>query len=98
LLVVEPDPTLPDAVLLHLKVVPGSSRDVIAGVLGERLKVRVVAAPEKGRANAAIVALLARELGIAPSAITLAKGETSPEKTVRVRGLTAQDVIQRFTR
>ncbi len=92
--VIEPDPAMPDAVLLHLKVVPGSSRNALAGVLGSRLKVKVAAAPEKGRANAAVVAFLAKTLEIAESAITLVKGQTSPEKTVRIRGV-AMDVIKK---
>ena len=49
---------------LSLKVVPGSSRDEIVGWLGDSLKVKVKALPEKGRANEAVVALLAERLGI----------------------------------
>ncbi|MFO0785353.1 MAG: DUF167 domain-containing protein [Phycisphaerales bacterium] len=78
-----------DDCLLLLKVVPGSSRDAVAGVLGDRLKIKVAAAPEAGRANAAVCELLARALGIRPRDISVEAGATSPEKTVRVRGLTA---------
>ncbi|MBS0190905.1 MAG: DUF167 domain-containing protein [Planctomycetes bacterium] len=70
-------------------MVPGSSRDAVAGVLGDRLKIKVAAAPEAGRANAAVCELLARALGIRPRDISVEAGATSPEKTVRVRGLTA---------
>ncbi|MBU6412495.1 MAG: DUF167 domain-containing protein [Planctomycetes bacterium] len=93
---IEPDPVTPGAVLLHLKVVPASSRDVVAGVLGSRLKIKVAAAPEKGRANAAVEALLAETLQIARADIALVKGETSPEKTVRIRGLSVEAVRQRL--
>ena len=49
---------------LALKVVPGSSRDQIVGWLGDALKIKVMAPPEKGRANEAVVAILADRLGV----------------------------------
>lgn len=70
--------------VLRVKAVPGSSRDVIAGVLGDRLKVRVSAAPEAGKANAAIAELLAAELGVRASAIRLTSGATNANKAFRV--------------
>ena len=48
---------------LELKVVPKASRDRVVGWLGDRLKVQVRAAPERGKANAAVEALLAEILG-----------------------------------
>jgi uncharacterized protein (TIGR00251 family) len=87
----EPDP--PD-VLLHLRAVPGASRDAIAGPLGDRLKVRVGAPPEGGKANAAICALLAKTLGLSARRVTIERGATSREKTVRVAGVEAGDVLQ----
>lgn len=78
--------------LVQLKVVPGSSRDAIAGALGDRLKVKVAAAPEAGKANAAVCELLARALGIKPRDVTIEVGAGSPEKTVRIRGVIAQQV------
>ena len=48
---------------LRVKVVPGASRDQFAGLLGDRLKIRVAAPPEAGKANAAVLALLGRWLG-----------------------------------
>jgi len=68
---------------------PGASMDAIEG-LGEDasgrsfLKVRVRAAPEKGKANAAIEALLAKALGLPKSAVSVDKGETQRIKTVRI--------------
>jgi uncharacterized protein (TIGR00251 family) len=69
---------------LHLKVVPKSSRDRIAGWVGDRLKVQVTAAPERGRANEAVLEVLARALGVPRRSVRLTAGETSPLKTVEV--------------
>ena len=77
-------------VLIRLKVVPGSSRDALAGVLGDRLKIKVAAAPEAGKANAAVCDLLARALGIKPRDITIESGHASPEKTARARGVSIE--------
>src|SRR5947207_8641105 len=49
---------------LHVKVVPGASRDRIAGKLGDALKVQVSAAAERGKANAAVIAVIAATLGL----------------------------------
>ena len=69
---------------LHLKVVPKASRNRIVGWVGDRLKVQITAAPEKGKANAAVVEVLAEALGLPKSALRIAAGETSPLKTVEV--------------
>lgn len=74
---------------LRIRAQPGASRDAIEGLAedasGQRhLKVRVTAAPEKGRANAAIEALLAKALGLPRSAVSVEKGETQRIKTVRI--------------
>lgn len=71
---------------IRIKAVPGASRDALGGMLGDRLKVRVSAPPEGGKANKAIAALLARELGVRPAQVEIIAGHTSPEKTVRVAG------------
>jgi uncharacterized protein (TIGR00251 family) len=94
--VIEPDPACPGAILVHLKVVPGSSREQIAGALGLRLKIKVAAPPEKGKANEAVMALLAKALGIPPTAISVVKGAASPEKTVQIRGVALADALQRL--
>lgn len=77
---------------LHLKVVPGGARDALGGPLGDRLKVRVSAPPEGGKANRAVLRLLADALGCSPRALTLVRGASSPLKTVVVDGLDAATV------
>ncbi|HZW06544.1 MAG TPA: DUF167 domain-containing protein [Phycisphaerales bacterium] len=75
------------AVSIAVKAVPGASRDAVAGVLGDRLKVRVSAPPEDGKANRAIEALLASACGLHTRDATVVAGHTRPEKTVQLRGI-----------
>ena len=82
---------------LSLKVVPGSSRDEIVGWLGDSLKVKVKAPPEKGRANEAVVALLADRLGIDPSSIAVVSGHGSPAKVVAVDGMDDEAIRARVS-
>lgn len=70
-----------------VKVVPGASRTRIAGRLGDAIKIQVSAAPEKGKANAAVIDLLAETLGIHRNQIELVSGQTQPRKTFRILGL-----------
>ena len=77
---------------VHLKVVPGGSRDALGGPLGDRLKVRVSAPPEGGKANRAVLKLLADALGLSVRALTIVRGASSPLKTVEVNGLGPEDV------
>jgi uncharacterized protein len=79
-----------DGILIRVKAVPGASRDAIAGVLGDRLKVRTSAAPEGGKANKAICKLLARALDLKPAQIELHNGHTNPEKMIRIDGCTIE--------
>ncbi len=76
---------------LMLRVTPNASRDVIEGAETRddgqtRLRVRVTAQPEKGRANKAVIALLARALRLPKSAFDVVSGETARDKTVRIEG------------
>lgn len=73
-------------VRVRVKAVPGASRDEVSGALGDRLKVRVSAPPEGGRANAAIAALLADACGIPPRSVELAHGASRPVKEFVLRG------------
>lgn len=83
-------------VLLALKVVPGARRSEIAGALGARLKVRVAAPPEDGKANAAVCELLAEMLGVRAAQVAVVAGQTRPEKTVRVCGISPVDAASRL--
>lgn len=79
-------------VTIRVKVVPGAKREQIAGVLGDRLKIKVSAPPEGGKANAAICAIIAKTLGVKAGAVSVVSGMVSPEKVVRVEGVLVEAV------
>lgn len=74
-----------EGIELRLKVIPGASRSVIVGVLGDRLKVKVAAPPEDGKANKAVVELISEWLEA--DSVEIVSGHAHPEKVVRVHGL-----------
>jgi len=76
--------------LFSVKVQPKASADRIIGEHGGALKVSVTVPPEKGKANAAVIALLSKKLGVPKSSIEIVRGETSRIKTLRVRGTTKE--------
>jgi len=76
-----------DGTLLAVKVVPGAKREQVGPVAGGRLRVAVTAAPEKGKANKALVKLLARRLEMRKSDISIERGETAREKVLMLRGI-----------
>jgi uncharacterized protein (TIGR00251 family) len=75
---------------------PGARRSAILGERAGSLRVAVTAAPEKGKANAAIAALLAEGLGCRSSRIALISGETSRQKRYLIEGLTTDELRQRL--
>lgn len=83
-------------VRLPLKVVAGSSRSGIAGWLGDTLRVRVTAPAERGKANAAVEALLREVLGLSAGGATIVSGGSSPRKIVEIVGLSESEVRRRL--
>lgn len=70
----------------RVKVIPKSQRTEIAGELADgTLKIKVAAVPERGKANAALCAFLAREIGVPQANVEVVSGQTSAMKTVRIR-------------
>ena len=83
---------------LAIKVVPGSSRDSIDGWLGDALKVRVTAPPERGRANAAVEELVADALDVSRRHARVVTGKTSARKIVEIDGVSESEVHRRLSR
>jgi uncharacterized protein len=81
---------------LRVKVRPGAREEAILGPHGGALRISVIAPPERGKANRAVAALLARRLGLPVSRIQIVSGLTAPGKTIQVEGLSAREVLSRL--
>lgn len=79
-------------VTLAVKVVPGASRDQVAGRYGDGIKVQVSAPPEAGKANLAVVRVLAEFFSLRADQVTIVRGQTQPRKVVSFDGLEAADL------
>ena len=80
---------------IDVRVTPRSSRDKIE-VEGDQVRVWTTVAPTDGQANEAVRKLLAKRLSIAPSKLSLVRGQTSREKTFEVEGLTQEEALTRL--
>ncbi len=83
-------------VVFGVKVVAGSSRTAVCGLLDGMLKVKVAAAAEKGKANDCLIGFVADELGVKKKAIEIVKGNTNPVKQLAVVGVTVEYVREKF--
>ena len=81
---------------LRLRVAPGAARTELAGRYGDAWKVRVQAAPEGGKANRALVALLAERCGIPRANVSVRAGQGSRDKIVELTGLGAEALERRL--
>ena len=85
-----------DGATFAVRVVPRASKNEIVGIHGDALKIRVAAPPVEGRANEALIAFLAKRLGVRKSQVEIVAGATSRRKMIRVIGLLAQEVEERL--
>jgi uncharacterized protein len=81
-------------VLIDVRVIPRAAKSGLAGMRDDTLLVRLNAPPVEGAANAELIEVLARALGVPKRAITLVSGERSRRKRVRVVGVTAAEVAE----
>jgi uncharacterized protein len=82
--------------VFSVRVTPRASQDKITGWEGDVLRVRVAAPPAEGRANEAVLRLLAKSLHLPTSRVRLVRGHTQRNKVVAVEGLTADEVRSRL--
>jgi uncharacterized protein (TIGR00251 family) len=81
---------------LAVKAVPNAPRSAVVGWLGDALKIKIHAPALDGRANEALCEFLAAELGLPKRAVSLAHGDKSRQKLVRIAGLTLAEVQSRL--
>jgi uncharacterized protein len=86
------------SVRFFAKVVPGSSKTALCGVLDGMLKVKVTAAPEKGKANKCLTEFLAKQLGIKKNDVAVCSGQTSPVKQIQIRGVSIRALDELLAR
>jgi uncharacterized protein (TIGR00251 family) len=84
----------PAGATFQVKVHPRARKNAITGVVGVALKVALTAPPVEGRANEACIAFLANFLNVARSSVTIAAGESSRQKLIRIAGMRAAQVEQ----
>ena len=84
--------------MIRVRVTPRSGRDEVIGWKGEELRVRVRAAPVEGQANVAVCRLIAKQAGVAYSAVEVVGGNTARVKVVRILGLSEIEARTRLSR
>ena len=86
--------------LIQVRVQPKAGRErveVVDNWRPPRLKVYVSAVPADGKANAAVVALLADKLGVAKGAVEIVRGHRSRDKTIEIKGITPEQAVRILT-
>lgn len=86
----------PSGATFSVKVHPRAKKNSITGEIGDALKVALTAPPVEGRANEACIDFFAGILDVPRSSVTIAAGQNSRNKVIRVGGLTAQQIRQRL--
>jgi len=80
--------------VIKVKVIPRSSRTEILGKENDIYRMKLTDPPVEGKANKAVIELLAEKLGVPKREIEIVSGKTGRLKTIRIRGLTAGEVAQ----
>jgi uncharacterized protein (TIGR00251 family) len=86
----------PAGATFQVKVHPRARKNAITGVLGDALKLALTSPPVEGRANEACIEFIAKFLNVPPSSVTIAAGESSRQKLIRVTGIRAAQVEEKL--
>lgn len=85
-----------ESVVIHVKVVPNSSRNRVAGRYADGIKIQTSAPPEAGKANRAVAKILAQFLGVKPTQIQLASSPSNPRKQFRITHFSLAQLSQKL--
>jgi len=85
-----------DGITIEVRLTPRASAEKITGVAGGRLQVRVASPPVEGKANKALISLLAKCLKVPKSGISIPKGQSSRDKVVAVSGISESEARSRL--
>jgi len=83
--------------IIKIKLLPRSSRNEIIGKENDVIKMKLTAPPVKGKANMALVSFLAKKLGVPKRDILIVSGERSRNKSLKINGLSFEEVMGRLT-
>ena len=83
-------------VILNLHIQPGAKKTEVTGPHGDALKIRLAAPPVEGKANAALLAFLAKKVGVGRTAVELVSGQTARAKRVRIAGVSPAAALARL--
>jgi len=83
-------------VIFSAKIVPGSSKTCISGLLGGMLKIKISAPPEKGKANRCLLEFLAKQLSVKKNAVSIISGQTNPIKQIQALGISADTLLKKL--
>jgi uncharacterized protein len=87
----------PTGVTFAIKVQPRARKNAIVGALGDALRISLTAPPVDGKANQACIDFFAKLLKVPRSSVTIAAGQTSRNKVIRIAGLSAKEVEIRLS-
>ncbi len=81
-------------IVVSVKVQPNASKDRVVGKHADQIKIAVTIAPEKGKANKAVIKVLSKWLGVKNSDLEILSGETSRDKKVFIKNITEKDLYE----
>ncbi len=81
-------------IVVSVKVQPNASKDRVVGEHADQIKIAVTVAPEKGKANKAVIKVLSKWLGVKSSDIQIISGENSRDKKVFIRNITPENLYK----
>ena len=85
-----------DGVVFVAKIVPGSSKTAVSGLLDGMLKIKVSVPAEKGKANQCLIEFLAKEVGVKKNAVSIISGQANPIKKVEVLGISTETLVMKL--